>query len=115
NLFNALFDASWEIDLFGKTRRTIELADAHIGSVMEDRNDLLVSTLAEIARNYMELRSFQKRSELTRRNIDLLESSAEIVRMQFHIGTANKLDLERVEASLDSARASLPDTHAQIY
>ncbi len=115
NLFNALFDASWEIDLFGKTRRTIELADAHIGSVMEDRNDLLVSTLAEIARNYMELRSFQKRSELTRRNIDLLESSAEIVRMQFHVGTANKLDLERIEASLDSARASLPDTHAQIY
>lgn len=115
NLFNALFDASWEIDLFGKTRRTVELAEAYIGSSIENRNAILVSTLAEIARNYLELRSFQKRSLLLQENIRLLEDSYNIVKMQFTIGTANRLDLERVEAALDSARASLPDTHAQIY
>jgi NodT family efflux transporter outer membrane factor (OMF) lipoprotein len=115
SLFNALFDASWEIDLFGKIRRTVELADAHVGSTIEERNDLLVTTLAEIARNYMELRSFQKRSELTKRNIELLEQASTIVRAQFNIGTANLLDLNRIDAELDSARSSLPDTHAQIY
>lgn len=115
NLFTGLFDASWEIDLFGKTRRTIELADAHIGTAIEDRNALLITTLAEIARNYLELRSFQKRSDLLRQNIRLLEESKKIVEMQFSIGTANRLDLDRIVAALESAQASLPDTHAQIY
>ncbi len=115
NLFNGLFDASWEIDLFGKTRRTVELAEAHIGSAIENRNAVLISTLAEIARNYLELRSFQKRSELLQKNIQLLEESKTIVEMQFLVGTANRLDVERIVAALDSAKASLPDTHAQIY
>lgn len=115
NIFNVLFDASWEIDLFGKTRRTVEQSEANIGAAIEDKNDLLVSILAEIARNYMELRSFQLRSELTKRNIELLEQSAEIMRKRHSIGTANLLEVERVEALLDKARAELPDTHAQIY
>jgi len=115
NLFTALFDASWEIDLFGKTRRTVEMAEANVGSAIENRNDILISILAEIARNYVELRSFQKRSALTLRNIELLEQSAEIVRVQFAVGTASSLDVNQIEAALESARASLPDTHAEIY
>lgn len=73
NLYNAIFDASWEIDLFGKTRRTVEAADAVIGHTIEQRNDVLLSVMAEIARNYMELRSSQKRSRLIEENIGILE------------------------------------------
>ena len=76
NLYNALFDASWEIDLFGKTRRSVEAADAVIGRTIEARNDTLLSVMAEIARNYIELRGFQKKGELIRENIALLEKKS---------------------------------------
>ena len=53
NLYNTLFDIAWEIDVFGKTRRTVEAADAAVGSAIEARNDTLLSVMAEIARNYI--------------------------------------------------------------
>ena len=115
NLYNALFDASWEIDLFGKTRRTVQAADAHYGSVIEQRNDTLISVLAETARNYMELRSFQKRLDLTELTIQLLEKNSKIVQQQFNYGYANQLQLDYINAQLFAERANLPNITAAIY
>lgn len=115
NLFNAIFDVSWEIDLFGKTRRTVEAADAVIGSTIEQRNDTLLSVMAEIALNYMELRGSQKRSKLIEENIDLLEKKSALVRKQFESGYVSRLDDENIQATLATERAKLPDIQAQIY
>ena len=64
-IYFPLLDAYWEIDLFGKTRRAVEAANANIGSAIEQRNDLLLSILAEVALNYMQLRSNQIRGKLS--------------------------------------------------
>lgn len=114
NLYNFLFDASWEIDLFGKTRRNVQAAKANIESAIEMRNDMLISVLAEIARGYMEIRSNQCQLALTKRAVELWERKEQIVRGQLERGLANSLDLETVLAQLSTARAALPDIHAQI-
>jgi NodT family efflux transporter outer membrane factor (OMF) lipoprotein len=115
NLFTFLFDASWEIDFFGKTRRTVEAADAHAESVIEERNNLLITTLAEVARNYLELRSFQTHRELLHKQIDLLEHISKITTAQWNAGYVNRLDLDIIEAELAKTRSALPEMHAQIY
>jgi multidrug efflux system outer membrane protein len=115
NLYNALFDVSWEIDLFGKTRRTVEAADAIVDRTIEQKNDTLLSVLAEIARNYIELRSFQKRAELTQENIQLLEQKEQIVQKQLASGYVSQLDYQYILAELATERAFLPDIQAQIY
>ncbi len=115
NLFNATIDASWEIDLFGKTRRSVEVADALIGSACELRNDVLVTIFAEVANNYLNIRSQQRLGQLVSENIDLLEKNAEIVRLQVERGYRNQLDLERIEAELLTNQASLPGIYATIY
>lgn len=114
-LYNALFDATWEIDIFGKTRRSVEAAEATIGSAIESRNDLLVSVLAEIARNYMELRSGQEKIRLLKHKIEITETETKLSENKYERGYANKLDVETNEAALFSAKAELPDVEAQVY
>lgn len=115
NLYNALFDASWELDFFGKTRRSVESATAEYESLIDKKNDILLSVFAEVARNYIDLRSFQERAKLIERNIELYEANAQIVNAQVQYGYANQLDLETIEASLASAKAELPETTSEIY
>jgi multidrug efflux system outer membrane protein len=114
-LYNALFDATWEIDIFGKTRRTVEAADAVIDITIEERNDVLLSVMAEIARNYMELRSFQQQSKLIDENIGILEKKAILVHKQLEAGYVSRLDDENILATLATERALLPDIEAHIY
>ena len=115
NLYNALFDATWEIDLFGKTRRSVQAAEANIGSSIEQRNDTLITILAEIARNYMDIRSNQELSKLVEENIAFLEQEAAIIEKQFESGYVSRLDLENIQAELSTQRAKLPDLKSQIY
>lgn len=115
NLFNSLFDAVWELDFFGKTRRTIEAAVAEQESMVEQKNDLLLSILAEVARNYIELRSSQERSRLMESNIALFEKQKEIIQARLEMGYANQIDLETIEAQLNSAKGSLPNVYAESY
>lgn len=115
SLYNALFDASWEIDLFGKTRRTVEAADANIGSAIEQKNDTLISVMAEIARTYMEIRGFQQQSKLIKENIEILEKKTGIIQKQLEYGLVSQLDYENIQATLATERSLLPDINAEIY
>lgn len=115
NLYNALIDASWEIDIFGKRRRNIEVAEANIGSAIEQRNNTLITILAEVALNYIQLRSNQSMGVLIEENIALYEQSAAIAAHRFRVGYASRLDLERIEAEMSTVAATLPDIYAQIY
>ncbi|MBX7065631.1 MAG: efflux transporter outer membrane subunit [Parachlamydiales bacterium] len=115
NLFNALFDASWELDFFGKNRRAVESATAEYESMIAQKDDILLSVQAEVARNYIDLRSFQKRSLLLEENIALFETHAKILRASVDCGYSNQLDLENIEAQLASAKAALPEAYSEIY
>jgi len=115
NLFNALFDATWELDLFGKTRRAMEAAEAEVGSAIEERNDILVSLYAEVAKNYMELRGFQTQKDLLEKNIAIFKEIDLITQAQYAAGYVNALDLEQSAANVEIAEALLPDVVGEIY
>lgn len=114
NLYNATFDATWEIDLFGKTRRNIEGAEANIGVALEERNEVLLSLIAETARNYIEIRSLQRRISLTEATITLLEKTAHIAKNRFEKGLTNRLDFERVDAERTREKGTLPAYYAAL-
>lgn len=115
NLYNSLIDATWEIDLFGKRRRSVEAADANIGATIEERNAVLVSILAEVAINYMELRGNQNLGVLIEENIGLLEENARLIAKQFEVGYINNLNPNVIEAQLAQALAALPNVLAHMY
>ncbi len=115
NLYNALIDASWEIDIFGKTRRAVEAADAKVGSAIENRNDLLVTIMAEVALDYIELRSLQQQGALVEEYVSLLEKTAEIIAKRLEVGYTNRLDLERIKSEIALNVALLPGIYSQIY
>jgi NodT family efflux transporter outer membrane factor (OMF) lipoprotein len=106
------FDASWEIDFFGGRRRALEAATADVAAVGEARSDTLVSLLAEVARNYSELRGFQRRLDITNQNIKLQEDSLDLTRVRAEAGLGTQFDVERQSAQLDSTRAVVPGLEA---
>lgn len=108
NLFQLGFDASWEIDVWGRVRRSVEAADADLGAAVEETRDVLVTVLAEVARNYVELRAFQRRLELNNQNIELQRDSLALARSRFEAGITSELDVQQAEAQLASTTAQGP-------
>src|SRR5580698_841902 len=78
DLYDAHFDASWEIDVFGGKRRALQYAGAEVAGVEEYRRDTLVSVLAEVARNYIEVRNFQQRLAVAGKNIAAQQDAVDI-------------------------------------
>jgi outer membrane protein, multidrug efflux system len=115
NLYNALLDFSWEIDLFGKVRRGVEAADARICSSIAVRDGVLLSVFAEVATNYLELRRLQESGLLLEEQIALLEEKRSIETQRHTKGLTNLLEVETIEAQLAQAQAQLPQTEAKIY
>jgi len=115
NIFNAFFDATWELDIFGKTRRSVEAAQAQLESTIEQKNDVLVSVFGEIARNYIELRSSQEQKTLLESNIDLLKKNVQIIQKRYSTGYSNLLELEQIDIQLNQAVSALPATDITIY
>ena len=116
DLYDARFDASWEIDIFGGLRRQVENANALFQTVLEDKHAVLISTLAEVARNYIEVRGYQRRQSIATDNIKAQAETVEIVRARFNAGLTSELDVKRAEALLATSRAQLPalDTATKI-
>src|SRR5258708_3383388 len=112
NVFQLGFDASWEIDFFGGRRRALEAATADVTAIAEARRDVLLSLLAEVARNYSELRGFQRRLEIANQNIALQQDSLHLTRVRADAGLGTQFDVERQTAQLESTRALVPSLEA---
>jgi multidrug efflux system outer membrane protein len=108
NLYNASFDAAWELDIFGGTRRTVEAANAEIGAAVYDRRDVLVSLLAEVARNYIVARGYQQRLAITRQNIRVQQEILNLTSNRFENGLSSDLDVQQATALLTATGAEVP-------
>ncbi len=108
DLFQSGFDASWELDLFGKVRRSVEAADAQIVAATEDRNDVLLSVYAAIARYYFQLRSLQDLIRITEDNLKSQQQAYDLTHAQASGGEASNLDVESASAEVASTAAQLP-------
>ena len=112
NLYDAGFDASWEIDVFGGKERGVEAATAELEASVEDRRAVLVSLLGEVASAYVELRGNQRSAAVARGNIAAARDALELRRARLDSGLATALDVSRAEALLASTQASLPQYEA---
>jgi NodT family efflux transporter outer membrane factor (OMF) lipoprotein len=112
DLFRSGFDSSWEIDVFGGIRRSVEAADATIEATIEDRRDVLVTLLGDIARNYIDLRGFQRRLAVATNNLEAQQESLEIIRVRFEAGLASDLQVAQEEAQVNITGATIPALEA---
>lgn len=108
DLYTAGFDASWEIDVFGGVRREVEAADADIQASIEDRRDVLITLLGDVARNYIELRGRQRRLAITRANLESQRQTLELTRARFNAGVVGELDVARARALVETTAAQIP-------
>jgi outer membrane protein, multidrug efflux system len=106
--YQAGFDAGWEIDIFGGQRRNLEAADADLQAAVETQRDVFVSLMAEVARDYINLRSFQQQIVITRKNLAAQRHSAQLTRQRFEGGFVSGLDVANAEAQSATTAAQIP-------
>jgi NodT family efflux transporter outer membrane factor (OMF) lipoprotein len=114
SVYQAGFDASWEIDLFGAKRRAREAATAEWEGASEARNDRMVSLLAEVARDYVELRGSQLRLQIAQRNRKLQAEAEELARARLQTGVASELEVTRAAALLADVQAAIPPLETAV-
>jgi NodT family efflux transporter outer membrane factor (OMF) lipoprotein len=108
DLFQAGFDASWELDVFGGIRREKEAARADTEAAAEVQRDIFISVAAEVARNYFNLRSAQNRLDTALQNIEIQQQALNLASAKFKAGLTSELDVKTAEAQLAATRSSVP-------
>jgi NodT family efflux transporter outer membrane factor (OMF) lipoprotein len=112
-LYDAGFDASWEIDLWGRVRRSVEAADANVAASQALLAQVQLSVQAELARHYFELRAVQRQIRIAREDIAAAEETLELVKARADGGLTTDLDVTRQQAQAADLRARLPQLLAQ--
>ena len=114
NLWQAGFDAGWELDVFGGTRRAIESANYALQAQVEARRNTLVTLLAEVAQNYIMLRGYQHELDIVKRNVAAQLDSLQLQQQKLQAGIATDLTVAQAEALLASTRAQMPPLERDI-
>ena len=112
--YQAGFDASWELDLFGRLRQQRLAARADLAATQAELDQVYVSVAAEVARSYIQLRGAQLRLSVGERNVDVISQSADMTQQLLDGGLGDNLDVQRALAQLELARAALPSLRAQV-
>ncbi len=113
DLFQTGFDASWELDLWGRVRREVESARAQVEQSAESRRDTLITSLAEVARDYVQLRGTQRIIQITRRNLDSERGAQNLAQERAAGGLGSDLDVANAAAQVQSTASELPTLEAQ--
>lgn len=114
DLYEAAFDATWELDLFGAVRRRNESARATAEAAASARDAVLLSAIAETARNYLELRGAQSQLAVARNNAENQKRSLAVVQLRLDAGRGTALDTSRAQAQYSTTLASIPPLEALV-
>ena len=114
NLYRAGFDAGWEIDVFGGTRRAIEAAQSSLQAQVEARRNILVTLLSEVAQNYIILRGLQHEEQVVRNNLEAQRSTLNLQQVKLQAGLTNNLTIAQAKALAASTESELPTLDTQI-
>lgn len=106
--YSASLDASWEVDLFGKRRSSVQAAAANLGAAEENLHSVHASLAAEIASAYTTLRANEARLVVLKENLTTREETAKLASWRQQAGEADSLESSQAQSSLESARAALP-------
>ena len=113
-LFSIGFDAGWEVDVFGQIKRSIEAAEASLQATEETLRDTLVSLLAEVALNYVEIRQYQKQLSVAESNLAVQEDVYNLANRRFEAGLTTRVDVEQAAYSVASTRSVIPTLRIQL-
>ncbi len=114
-LYNVGFDATWEIDFFGRVRRNVEASSDEVQVQEAALRDLGVSLIAEVARNYFELRGLQNQLHVANKNVEIQTKTLQITRARLEGGRGTELDTARALAQLDTTKAIIPPLETAIH
>jgi len=110
--YQAGFDARWELDLFGRRRRSVEAAQAAFEASCATFEHVWVVVAAETARSYVQYQEFQKRIEVAESNLELQRDTLEILVSRARSGLSDELAVEQARYNLERTRATLPGLHS---
>ena len=108
SLYSAGFDAFWELDLFGRIRRSVESAQAALEQSIEDYHDVRLSLYAEVARNYIELRTAQARLRYAMANVEIQRKTLELTQDRYAAEIAPELDVSQARLNLANTESEIP-------
>lgn len=108
NLWATGFNASWELDFWGRYRRSVESADADWAASVEQYGDTLVLVLSEVATSYVELRTFEQRIAYAQQNVEIQKGSLQLAEERFAKGLATELDVRQARTSLAQTESTVP-------
>jgi len=114
HLYDAGFDAFWELDLFGRVRRNVEAQSAEVQSAEAGLRDAQVSVTAEVARTYFELRGEQLQLAVARGNVDNERQTLELTGARLEAGSGTELDTSRAQAQLSTTLATIGPLEAAV-
>ncbi|MEP6572897.1 MAG: efflux transporter outer membrane subunit [Gemmatimonadota bacterium] len=114
DIWDAGFDASWELDLFGRLRRNLQAEGAFVSASEEDLRNVRVSLAAEVARAYFELRGAQDQLAVTQKNADNQRRTLEVTHQRLDAGRGTAFDTERAQAQLSFTLAAIPPLEASV-
>jgi len=110
--YRAGFDASWEVDVFGHVRRSVEAADARLQSAQANMRDVRIAVAAEVARSYIAFRQTEAQIALAEADLASLQELTRLVQLRFDAGNASELEVHRADANLQTQSALLATLQA---
>ena len=108
NLYTTGFDAGWEVDIFGGVRRSVEATDAALQASQASLRDVLVTLTAEVALNYVEMRTYQARLATAAENLKEQEGMYDLIRQRFEAAMSDALTLEQSRYNVENTRSQMP-------
>ncbi len=108
------FDTTWELDFWGKFLRNIHAADAALLASIADYDDVLVTLVAEVGLTYIQIRTFERRIELAKENVELQRQSLEITEVRYRYGKVTQLDVTEARATLTNTQATVPGLESSL-
>lgn len=113
-LYSAGFDAAWEPDIFGATRRALEAAQADLEGSEASLHGTRVSLLAEVALNYVELRAYQARLAIAQSNLASQSETLELTGWRAQAGLTSSLDVEQARTNREQTHAQIPSLESSL-
>jgi multidrug efflux system outer membrane protein len=108
DLFAATFDAGWELDIFGGIRRSVEAAEGDLRASQGDLRDVLVSLLAEVVSNYVEVRTLQARLAFAEANLEAQSETYQLTLWRYQAGLSDELAVQQARYNFESTRSQIP-------
>jgi NodT family efflux transporter outer membrane factor (OMF) lipoprotein len=100
--------------VFGGTRRSIEAARANVEAAIEDRRDVLVTLLGDVAKSYIDLRGRQRQLAVTQANLQAQRETLRLTRIRFDAGLASDLEIAQAEGQAQTTEAQIPTLESAI-